>query len=553
MAGTLVPTFTFGPAGFTAPSGPAVLTGVQADINAAFGNVLNYDLRTPQGQLAMSWASIIDNTYAAFQFYSQQMDPAYASGRMQDAIGRIYGMQRQPAVPTQLQVSCNGAAGVVIPFGALIQDTLNNLYSCATFGGGTIPAGGSIILQFNAVIPGPTAVPATNGISIYQAIPGWDSVTVSSGTIGQNIEGRSAFEIRRQASVAGNSFGAIGSIIGAVSLVPNVTDFFGINNNNSTTLNTLGVSIPPYAIYISVAGGDPTAIAQAILSKKGAGAPMAGNTTVTVYDSNPLYSSPIPYQITFEVPSPVNVLWNVVLVNNPLIPPDATTQVQNAIIAAATGQSALTNPPPRIRIGSLVYAQNYVSAISALGSWAQVSLIQIGTINNAGSVNFGATISGQTMTVLTGTITGGSIAVGQFVEDPRIVNGTYITGGSGLSWQINNPQTLTTMTATANTSGASTTVTLSGLTGGTIVTEQSGGGDVITGGTIPTNTTIVSQTSGTVGGNGVYVVSTPITCSGTAVTIYPGLMGATAASTSTQINANQVPQITAPNILVSHT
>jgi len=212
---TLVPTFTFGPAGFVAPSGPAVLAGVQGDINASFGNTLNYSLTTPQGQLAMSWAAIIDNTYATFQFYAQQMDPAYASGRMQDAIGRIYGMQRQPSIPTQLQVSCNGLAGVVIPFGALIVDGSNNLYQCATTGGGTIPAGGSIVLQFNAVVPGPTAVPAT--VSIYQAIPGWDTVGIVSGIIGQNVEGRSAFETRRQASVAGNSFGAIGSILGAVS------------------------------------------------------------------------------------------------------------------------------------------------------------------------------------------------------------------------------------------------------------------------------------------------------------------------------------------------
>lgn len=552
---TNVPTFTFGPTGFLAPTGPAVLAGVQGDINAAFGNVLNYNLVTPQGQLAMSWASIIDNTYAAFQYYAQQMDPAYATGRMQDGIGRIYGQQRQPSIPTQLQISCNGANGVPIPFGALIQDTSGNLYSCATIGGGTIGSSGSMVLQFNAVVPGPTAVPAANAVSIYQAIPGWDSVSVSSGIVGQNVEGRQAFEIRRQSSVAGNSFGAIGSILGAISLVPNVTDFYGINNNSAAPLNTLGVTVPAYSIYIVVSGGAPTDIGNAILSKKGAGCPMAGNTSVTVYDSNPLYSAPIPYVMTYEIPSPMNILWNVVLVNNPSIPSNATTLVQNAIIAAATGQSNLNNPPPRIRIGSLVWAQNYIPAISALGPWAQVSSISIGSINNVGSVNFGATIGGagnQTLTVLTGTVVG-TIAVGQFVEDPRVVNGTQIVAGSGLSWTVNNPQVLTTMTAVANTSGASTTVTLSGLTGGTIVTEAGGGGDVITGGTIPTNTTIVSQVSGTVGGNGVYIVSTAITCSGTAVTIYPGLMGATAASTSVQVNANQVPQTTAPNILVSHT
>ena len=545
---TLVPTFTFGPTGFVSPSGPAVLAGVQGDINASFGNVLNYSLTTPQGQLAMSWAAIIDNTYATFQFYAQQMDPAYASGRMQDGIGRIYAMQRQPSIPTQLQVSCNGLAGVVIPFGALIVDAANNLYQCATTGGGTIPAGGSIILQFNAVVPGPTAVPAT--VSIYQAIPGWDTVGISSGLVGQNVEGRSAFETRRQASVAGNSFGAIGSILGAVSVVPNVTDFFGINNNSAAPLNAYGVTVPPYSIYISVAGGDPTAVATAIFSKKGAGAPMAGNTTVTVYDNNPLYSTPIPYQITYTIPTPINILWNVVLVNNPGIPSDATTQIQNALIAASTGQSNLTNPPPKVRIGSTVYAQNYASVIAALGSWAQISSIQVGSINST-NINYGATISGTTMTVLGGTITGGSIAIGQFVEDPRVINGTSILAGSGLTWTVNNTQTVTTVTALGTTSGASTTVTISGASANTI--NQGGTGDVITGSGILTNTTILSQVSGTTGGNGVYTISAPVTLSSTAVTIYPGLMSAVAAYSSTSIDANQVPQTNAAHILVSHT
>jgi len=119
---TLVPTFTFGPAGFVAPSGPAVLAGVQGDINASFGNTLNYSLTTPQGQLAMSWAAIIDNTYATFQFYAQQMDPAYASGRMQDAIGRIYGMQRQPSIPKGVSGTSHQASAATIGTATNITD-----------------------------------------------------------------------------------------------------------------------------------------------------------------------------------------------------------------------------------------------------------------------------------------------------------------------------------------------------------------------------------------------------------------------------------------------
>ena len=73
----------------------------------------------------------------------------------------------------------------------------------------------------------------------------------------------------------------------------------------------------------------------------------SGGKSVTVFDSNPLYATPIPYTITYEVPTPIQLLWNVILVNNPLIPSNATTLVQNALVAAVTGQSSVIPPPPR--------------------------------------------------------------------------------------------------------------------------------------------------------------------------------------------------------------
>lgn len=618
MAGTLVPTFTFGQSGFTAPSASAVLAGVQGDINAAFGNTLNYNLVTPQGQLAQSWGAVIDNTYATFQFFAQQVDPAYATGRMQDAIGRIYSQQRQPAIPTQLQVSCVGNQNVFIPFNALIADTNGNLYSCATVGGGTIPAAGSIILQFNATVPGPIPVPAANQISIYQAIPGWDTVTVSSGIVGANVEGRAAFELRRQNSVATNSLGSVGSILGAVAQVPNVTDFFGINNASAAPLTINGVTVPANAIYISVAGGTTSAVAQAILSKKGAGAPMSGNTTVTAFDNNPLYGSPVPYTITYTIPAPLQILWNVVLVNNPNLPTNAIALVQNALIAAATGStgasfvgntagpspsvtatnvigsiavgstifgtgipvnttvvaqtsgsnggngtytlsnsvnlanvacvSSFPNAPPKIRIGTTAYATNYISAITALGPAFQVSSIQVGSTNVSSATAFGS-IAGNTLTLISGSVTG-TIAPNQFLFDQlnRTINGTQLVSGSGLIWTVNNPQTVAGATATANTSGSSTSVTITAVTSNTI-----GIGDNIVGTGIAAGTTIVSQTSGTTGGNGVYVMSAAANLTNITVTFNAAFTMAVAAQNSVAINANQVPQTTAPNILVSHT
>lgn len=546
MAGTNVPSFTFGPTGFLAPSGPAVLAGVQGDINAAFGNTLNYQLTTPQGQLASSEAAVISNTYATFQYYTQQVDPAYSTGRMQDAIGRIYYLERDPAEPTSLQVSCLGGAGTIIPVGLLIVDGSNNLYACTTQG--TIPALGTITLQFDCTVPGPTAVPSANGVSIYQGVNGLDAVTVVSGTEGRDVESRAAFEARRADSVAGNSFGAIGSIIGAVAKVPNVLDYFGYNNNTAAPVTLFGVTIPANAIYVSVAGGTTADVAQAILSKKGAGAPMSGNTTVTAFDNNPLYATPIAYQITFTIPDPLQLLWSVQLVNSPLIPSDGAAQVQAALIAAVTGQSNIVPPPPRARIGTTVYAAQYTAAINALGSWAQVASILVGSNNSPGAKVFGY-IAGTALTVT--AVTSGAIALTQSLSDANglITTGTHInsfnggTGGVG-AYIVDQPQTVG---AQFTGTGSGTNLTATAVSGVIAV------GDLIQGTGVPGNTTIVSQTSGPVGGAGVYVTSNSTTSSGAALTASVAITAALAGSPSQVVNANQVPQIVAPNILVTTT
>jgi hypothetical protein len=617
MAGTNVPSIQFTSVGFVAPSGPAVLAGVQLDINAAFGSALNYGLTTPQGQLASSWGAIVVNSNSVFVYYAQQVDPAYSSGRFQDAIGNIYFLQRQPSEPTALQVSCNGAQGVPIPLGALVKDSAGNFYQCVQ--AGTIPAAGAIVLSFAASVPGPTTVPQT--LSIVQVIPGWDSATVVSGAIGRNVEGRAAFEQRRKDSVAGNSFGAIGSIIGAVAKVAGVLDYFGYNNNTAAPVTINGVTIAANAIYVAVAGGAPADVAAAIFSKKGAGAPMTGNTTVTVYDNNPLYAAPIAYSITYEIPPALQILFKVVIANSSLVPSNAATQVQAALIAAfaggtiaasftgsvsgttltvsavssgtlvvgqvisdltgnlsantvitalgtgtggvgtysvsinqTVGSEAMTSESPtgvaipRARINSLLYAIQYVPAIAALGTWAQVASISIGSANTPDASVFGH-ISGTILTVV--SVTSGTILLGDFLSDAGnlIVNGTSIAsfgtgaGGTG-TYNVNNSQTVG---ASFTGTGSGTNLTVSAVTGVIAV------GDRLDGTGVPATTNIVSQTSGTPGGAGVYVTSNATTSSGAALTSNKAIVCASAGGTNVQVGAAQVPQLSAPNIIVTTT
>lgn len=442
---TNVPAPTFGTLGFSAPLESQILTGVQADLQGAFGGDMNPALNTPQGQMSSSFTAIIGEVNDTFLFMTSQVDPAFAQGRMQDAIGRIYFQSRLPALSTIIQVLCIGGAGVTIPVGALVNDQNGNIYSCTA--AGVIPIGGSITLPFACTTTGPTAVPNTNSIAIYQAIPGWDSVTCNSGVIGSNVESRTAFEARRQQSVAQNAMGYLAAIIGAVLSVPGVTDAFAMENPSAFPL-TVGTgaaafTLLPNSLYVAAVGGLATSVAQAIWSKKAPGCNYNGNTTVTVFDTNSGYAPPLPaYQVSFEIPPSLPLYFLVTILNSAQVPSNATTLIQNAIINAFAGG----DNGPRARINSTLLASRYVAPVVALGSWAQVFDLKLGS-PNVTSAAFTGSISGTTLTV--SAVASGTLAVGQNIDDATglVSNGTIITalgtgiGGTG-TYTINTPQTV---------------------------------------------------------------------------------------------------------------
>lgn len=384
MSGTTsVPQPVFGPTGFIMPAESAILAGVQADYNAAFGGNLNPGLSTPQGQLASSTAAIIADAYATFLFYTSQTDPAFAQGRMQDGIARIYFLSRNPAQPTSVQALCTGLVNTVIPTGALAKATDGNTYTCTA--GGTIPASGNITLPFACVATGPIACPAGSLSTIYRTVPGWDVITnVAAGVVGNDVETRAAFETRRGLSVAINSVGTLPAILAAVLAVPNVLDAYATENPSGSAATLGGVSIAAHSLYIAVAGGDPQAVAQAIWTKKGPGAGYVGNTTKTVTDSNSGYSLPLPtYSVTFQTPTALPVFFAVSIANNLNVPSTATASIQAAILSAFAGADG----GPRARIGATLFASRFYAGIATLGTWAEIISLQIGTVSgNANTV-----------------------------------------------------------------------------------------------------------------------------------------------------------------------
>ena len=370
---TNVPAITWVNGSPVLPSEQNILTGVQADINSAFGGGVNPSLQTPQGQLAQSETAIIGDKNNQIAYIANQVNPSMASGIWQDAIGEIYFITRIPGSGTVVSATVNGAVGTVIPAGAVAQDTSGYLYSAVS--SVTIPSSGVATVEFQNQTQGPIACNVGALSIIYTAIAGWDTITnTSAGALGTNVESRAAFEARRAASVAGNSINSIQSLYGAVSAVPNVISAFVIDNPTGTTVNYGATSYPlaPHSVCISVAGGSSSAIAQAIWNKKPPGCDYNGNTSVTVYDNN--YTTPVPYTVTYLTPTVTPIYFNVEIKNSPLLPSNIVQLVQNAVLSSFNGEDGGT----AVGIGTTSYSGRYYANINAINPNVNVIEIYLG-------------------------------------------------------------------------------------------------------------------------------------------------------------------------------
>lgn len=374
MSTSSVPMIQFTPTGLVLPQETEIYDGVYQDYNAAFGGNLNPAGETPQGQLISSTTAIIGDHNARWAEFVNQIDPDSADGFMQDAIGRIYFLDRHPATATVVQCTCYGVPGTIIPIGALAIDDQDNLYS--SLAAVTITGAGTVTADFACMVTGPIACPTGSLSRIYRAVMGWESLNnPAAGVQGSDVESRADFEYRRKQSVAINGHGSLPAIYAAVFDQDNVVDVFVTENTASVEvgMGATNYVLAPHSLYVSVLGGNSQDIARIIWSKKNTGCDYNGNTAITVTDDS--YSYPQPsYNVRFQRPIIKPVLFNVQLARNPALPANISELVQTAIIKAFYGGDG----GARARTGGTIFASRFYAGITSIDPRVQIIEIQIG-------------------------------------------------------------------------------------------------------------------------------------------------------------------------------
>jgi hypothetical protein len=386
-----VPNIQFTEDGIIIPTAEAVLTGVLLDFDAAFGGDISQQLSTPQGQLATSLAAIITAKNNEIAFYVNQVNPNYASGFFQDAIGEIYFITREPGTKTQVEVEVNGLNGTVIPEGTLAKDESGNIYSCTAEI--IIDITGTVSGTFENIVTGAIACPANTLNVIYQSIIGWDSINnPTDGVPGSAIESRANFEYRRKQSVAVNAQGTLNAIRGAVFSVPGITDVYAVDNVTGVPLVIGAVTLVPHSLYVCAYSNNWTGtleqnVAEAIFDKKNPGCNYNGDTSVLVYDGS------FPYPVLFQEAEELQMYFTINIANNTALPNNIAQLIKNAMVLSFDE-----------KIGANVQANNYYGTILSVNPIIQIVTVFVGDVPSPVTTSFQTEITQKPLLTISNVI-----------------------------------------------------------------------------------------------------------------------------------------------------
>lgn len=339
---------------------------------------------TPQGLLivteALARIAVANNNVAV----ANQINPNIAGGVFLDAILALTGIQRTPATFTTTLATITGVEGTSVPAGSQAKTALGNVFEVTTTV--VIPTGGVLgDVAFNAIVSG--AIPcdvddltAGSGGSIVSSVLGWETISANTeGILGQSTQSDISARSERLNTLAAQGSSVAQAITSGVNLVNGTGSMTFLENATNSTDTFSGVTMTAHSIYACVDGGTDLEIAQALVSKKSAGAAYVNTTGASPAQGIPVSQSvTVPYSgqvidVLFDRPTPISILVAItVTVVTPVS--DPVESVKNAIIQYADGGiSGITG----LTVGQNVSAFELAGAVTTLHPGIFVSEVLI--------------------------------------------------------------------------------------------------------------------------------------------------------------------------------
>lgn len=332
--------------GLTLKTLPEITADLEAGYKAAYGDDINLDSDSPDGQaIGIQAQEGIDQREILRDIYIAR-DPDQAQGINLDVVCAYNGIQRKGGTFTVTPVDItvdrsvtlkgldSSSALIDIPSGVfIVKDNAGTQF--ALLASVTIAAG-THELAFRAVALGAVQVTIGTITTPVTAIAGITAINNSSTVTTQGVDEESdaALRIRREQSVAGASQGYTDSIESSVKKLDGVTACICDENVTSVTDSK---GIPPHSIWVIVEGGADADIAAAIYATRSAGSGMKGSTVVTVTRPNGRT-----IDISFDRPGTENlyVKFNIIVIGGGTIDTDNLKKLIVENVTYEIGESA---------------------------------------------------------------------------------------------------------------------------------------------------------------------------------------------------------------------
>jgi len=287
---------TFDENGLTIDSLEDLTTGLIGDMRIIYGNDINVNSDSPDGQLINIFCQMAIDLRELLQKINASFDPDQAEGKILDQRVAINHITRKGATYTYTDID------IVITKAVTLQgldDQLseaepdNNPFTVKDDAGTkyylvesqAITVAGTYSYSFRSADIGQVET-TINTITIPDSIvAAVDSVNNpdSATIVGVNEESDFLLKRRRQQSTAISATGYVDSIEAALFDISEVT-YARVYENDTDAVDEKGIA--PNGIWCIIEGGSDDDIAGAIYSKRAAGTPMKGVTETTVLRAN---------------------------------------------------------------------------------------------------------------------------------------------------------------------------------------------------------------------------------------------------------------------------
>lgn len=313
---------SLGPTGLTTATQAELLANLTAAYQTLYGSNINLDSDTPDGQLLNIYIQAsLDNLDLLTQIYNS-FDPQNAVGVVLDQRCAINGVIRKAGTFTITNITIVTTQSVNL-YGLdqtaqaiyTVSDTAGNQWELATTQLGVSVGTNVFVFQAanaGAIITTPNTI--TVQVTIILGVASVNNPT-SYTTLGTNEESDANLRLRQAISV---SLASQGYYAGLYATLLNTSGVTAALIHENFTNTTDGNGVPGHTIWVIVAGSAaPSAIANAIYTKRNAGCGMFGAQSFTI-----IQVDGTPFTVSWDdvIAEPLYIKFNATSINGIVAP-----------------------------------------------------------------------------------------------------------------------------------------------------------------------------------------------------------------------------------------